>query len=213
MAVVRFSKELTEAILENANKKMEPAIERARKQAPPSEWGQRIYDTLFGELQPVLTKVPAGWLNHINEISIEQVGGIECSYKYTLLTKMPWPVEFSENELIKKKYTFRSDLILKKHPSWEEYYNEVKTHRDLIRAATARQNEFTEMVEKVIGTYATLAPALKAWPALWELIPEAYKDKHREIVERKTGSKREKEVPDVDFTKLTAMAAAAKIGV
>jgi hypothetical protein len=65
------------------------------------------------------------------------------------------------------------------------------------------------MVKKVIEAYTTLAPALKAWPPLWELIPENYKNKHRQVVERE-----KKEVKlDVDINKLTALSTAAKFGI
>jgi hypothetical protein len=65
------------------------------------------------------------------------------------------------------------------------------------------------MVKKVCGAYTTLAPALKAWPPLWELIPENYKNKHREIKERV----KNEVVLDVDIGKLTALSTAAKFGI
>jgi hypothetical protein len=65
------------------------------------------------------------------------------------------------------------------------------------------------MVTKVIEAHATLAPALKVWPPLWELIPDEYKDRHREI---KVQGKKEVTI-DVDLGKLTAMSTAAKFGV
>jgi hypothetical protein len=54
-----------------------------------------------------------------------------------------------------------------------------------------------------------LAPALKAWPALWELIPDDVKEKHREVKERSKGGID----LDVDLNKLTAVSTAAKFGV
>jgi hypothetical protein len=64
------------------------------------------------------------------------------------------------------------------------------------------------MVYKICNTYSTLAPALKAWPPLWELIPENVKDTHRKIVERTKNDV----VLDVDIGKLTALSTAAKFG-
>jgi hypothetical protein len=65
------------------------------------------------------------------------------------------------------------------------------------------------MVKEVCNTYSTLAPALKAWPPLWDLIPEDVKDKHREIKERI----KNEAVLSVDIGKLTALSTAAKFGI
>jgi hypothetical protein len=35
-----------------------------------------------------------------------------------------------------------------------------------------------------LNSFSTLAPALKVWPALWDLLPEETKNKHREVVTR-----------------------------
>jgi hypothetical protein len=214
MAVVRFSKELQEAILTKAKEKMAPGVARASQSAPDSEWGMRIYNALFGDLQPTLAKLPKGWVSYTDELTIDTVGDVACHYVYKLNPKVPWPESFAENELARKTYSHREGLVLKKHEVWAEYYAEVKAHRERVQAAVARQNEFVQMVGTVIKTYATLAPALKAWPPLWELVPEETRNKHREIVERAASGKRgERPAPNVDLEKLTAFAAAAKIGV
>jgi hypothetical protein len=78
-----------------------------------------------------------------------------------------------------------------------------------VSAAQQRQADFVNMVSKVCDAYTTLAPALKAWPPLWDLIPDDVKDKHREIKERT----KNEVVLDVDINKLTAMSTAAKFGI
>ena len=67
---------------------------------------------------------------------------------------------------------------------------------------------FLEGVTKVITTYSTLAPALKAWPPLWDLVPESAKVRHRTIVDRK---KTEVVIEGVDLDSMTAVSALAKL--
>jgi hypothetical protein len=98
---------------------------------------------------------------------------------------------------------------LKEHEMWHEFMQEVSAYVDRVKAACDRRNEFVDMVKQVVGTYTTLAPALKAWPALWDLIPEADKERHREVKER---IKKDTTL-DIDLNRLTAMATAAKLGV
>lgn len=209
MTTVRFSKELQDRILSAARGKMQPAIDRAKEAKPDNSWGTRIYHTMFGDVLPVLSQLPDGWVKKVETLEVERVGSTRCSLSFTLAQPMPWPMKFTESEYAKKEYSYQDSVVLKDHLVWGELFAEVSTQNDKIRAAEQRRDEFVESVKKVIEAYTTLAPALKAWPALWELIPEDVKEKHREIKER---TKKGVEI-DVDFDKLTAIATAAKFGV
>jgi hypothetical protein len=209
MATVRFSKDLQDKIAANAKAKMAPAIAKAMDSKLDNSWGQRIYDTLFFEVKPLIAQLPAEWVKTVQKISIDVVAGRRCEMEFTFTTPQPWPHRFPDTELAKKEYEYRDGITLKDHLVWGEFLAEVVAYRERVSAAEARRNEFVESVCKVVDAYTTLAPALKAWPPLWELIPEDVKDKHREIkVREKT-----EVILDVDIGKLTAMSTAAKMGI
>jgi hypothetical protein len=67
-------------------------------------------------------------------------------------------------------------------------------------------------VKAVITSYSTLAPALKAWPPLWDLLGEDVKDKHREVVEREKRDPAAAISGSVDLDRLTALASLSKMG-
>lgn len=210
MATVRFSQELREQISKIAKEKMAPALTRARESRPDNQWGQSIYDTLFLEVRPYIDRLPAHWFCMTKDVTIERVGDIECGLEFKFATPMRWPQQFPDTALAKQaNMYYNSRIVLKHDPAWSDFHAEVVAYRDRVKAAVDRQNEFVKMVNTVTETYSTLAPALKAWPALWELVPDNVKDKHRQIV---TKEKREVEL-NVDLNKLTAMSAAAKFGV
>lgn len=208
MATVRFSKELNDQIVARAKAKMNPPIERAKEQKLDNAWGQKIYDILFADVIPSLSTLPSGWVKTVERIKIEKVAGRQCNMEFTFATPQPWPYVFPDTELAQKSSNWSDDITLKDHLVWGEFLAEVTAYRDRISNAVTRQTEFVEMVKKVCNAYTTLAPALKAWPPLWELIPEATKDKHREIKERV----KNEVVLDVDIGKLTALSTAAKFG-
>lgn len=209
MATVRFSKELIESIEKNARAKMQPAVDRAKEQKLDNKWGQTIYDTLFLEDLPILNQVPKNWVKTVDSIKIERVGSQRCSLDFKFVTPMPWPQQFIETELAKKESSWGDSLVLKDHMTWGELFAEVKAYNERVQVAATRQTEFVTMVKKVIEQFSTLSPALKAWPPLWDLIPEDVKVKHRQVVERE-----KKEVKlEVDLGKLTALSTAAKFGV
>lgn len=207
MATVKFSKDLNKQIEINAHKKMQSAVTKAEESKPDNSWGQRIYDTIFAEVKPIISQVPAGWLQTVDRMDIEQVGDARCNMRFTFATPLPWPNVFVTTAIAKKERSYRNGIVLTDEHVWSEFYTEVVALNERVSAARKRQNEFVEMVSKVVGTYGTLAPALKAWPPLWDLIPEDVKDKHKEIVERV----KKEVVLNVDINKLTAMAAFARI--
>ena len=73
----------------------------------------------------------------------------------------------------------------------------------------AQQIEFTEVVKAVLDAHSTLAPALRAWPPLWELLDEKTKARHKEVVTR---AKAEKPVIDVDLSAATSIVAMKRMG-
>ena len=208
MATVRFSKELIEKIIRNARNKMEPAITKAKEQKLDNAWGQRIYDTIFLEVKPIISQVPAGWFKMVDKICIEQVGDTRCDMQFTFATPLPWPDVFVATDIAKRDRSYSDGIALTDEHVWAEFYAEVVAYKQRVSIVKQRQNEFADMVKKVTEAYSTLAPALKAWPPLWELIPEDVKDTHRKIVERT----KNEVVLNVDIGKLTALSTAAKFG-
>ena len=75
--------------------------------------------------------------------------------------------------------------------------------------AEIKRDEFVEGVQQVINSFSTLAPALKAWPPLWDLVPDDKQRKHREIVTRSKAVS--KDDLGIDTSQLTAAVTMAKL--
>jgi hypothetical protein len=209
MATVRFSKELIERIEKKAHAVMEPAIDKAQALKPDNSWGQRIYDILFADAQPLIAQLPAGWLRQAKSIQIAMIGDMPCHMTFEFATSQPWPHGFPPSPLARKHSSYGDDIVLLDNLVWGEFHAEVTAYQQRVAEAVKRREEFVDAVKSICNTYSTLAPALKAWPPLWDLIPEDVKDKHREIKERT----KTEVVLDVDVGKLTAMSTAAKFGI
>lgn len=208
MATVRFSKELIDRIEKLACIKMAPAVNRARAQKLDNTWGQKIYDILFGHLQPAINALPDGWIRMAERVTVDQVGDHACNMEFSFVPPVAWPQSFHETDLARAAGFYGDRIALSDHPVWGEFLAEVMAYNQRVATADTRQREFIAMVKTICETYTTLAPALKAWPPLWELLPDNVKDKHREIkVREKTEVKLE-----IDLNKLTALSAAAKLG-
>ena len=95
-------------------------------------------------------------------------------------------------------------------PVVQELVTLIKTRQAAINEAVKRRDEFTASVKQVINAHSTLAPALKLWPPLWDLLSEDVKNKHREVTER--SAKATAETVGVDLNRLTALASLSKMG-
>ena len=208
MATVRFSKELQEEIIKNAKGVFGKQLETAKNNRPENEWGEKIYDILYGQYTNVLNAVPQMFLTTNNKFKVDQVGSLSCSLEFTLNSAKPFPKEIPDTEYAKKSSGYYgNEYILKDHLVWGEFHTDVKRWLDGIKAVNVRQEEFVKQVQQIITAHATLAPALKMWPPLWDLVPEQYKERHRTIVER---TKNDVEV-NVDLSSMTAAVVANKI--
>lgn len=207
MATVRFTKELQAEILKRARGIFGKQLETATEARPPHDWGDRIYNTMFGEHTGALSAVPDMFLKKVGAIEVERVGSQQVSLKFNLTSDRPWPTKFPDTEYAKQEYSYRESISLKDHLEWGELFAEVTTWKEGIRAIETKRDAFAEQVNKIIEAHATLAPALKMWPPLWDLVPEPFKERHREVKERE---KKEVSV-SVDLGSMTAAVVFNKI--
>ena len=214
MATVRFSKELQTAILNNARRVFNKRIAEAEDSAP-KDWGDRIYDIIFAQYIPSLNALPSEFFSTSAKFRFEGFADDDtinyASFDMPLVTSRPFPSKsFKELEFftVKSGYS-NNEYRLKSVPEFAEFKQLVVAWKARCNQATEQRKQFVESVEKVITSHATLAPALKMWPPLWDLVPEEYKERHREVTDR---TKKDTPTVDVDLNKMTAIATAAKIG-
>lgn len=208
MATVRITKELTETVLHRAKDKFADRIRRAESSMPDG-WGDYIYDKLFGKYLPIIQQLPKEFFDERSTITTARIGGQQAYLTFEMSSPKPWPKSLPADVPAETGGYAGSHINLKDDLMWGELYAEVTAWKGRCAAIRKEAQEFTEGVSKLLASYSTLAPALKAWPALWELLPERAQNKHKEITVR---NKPEKAAPDVDMTRLTAVMAASKLG-
>lgn len=213
MAVVRLSTGVIEGIINMARSKMQVAVDRAVSVPIDQSWGRKIYEIMFGtSTVDIVEKLPVGWCKRVETLTIVGINlpneaTLSCDLKFTFVDHIVWPENWPNNNFFTQHYGSR--ITMKSIPDGlEMFYEEVRERQTRIVSANKRKEEFVAEVGKVLGAYSTLAPALKAWPPLWDLVPEGTRDTHRLIVERE----KKEVVLDVNLDRLTAMTTAAKLG-
>lgn len=209
MATIRLSQSLINDILDIAGKTQDKAIARAVESRPSHDWAEKIYNTLFGDEIALAEAVPEHWFDMVDTIRLRSIGSLDGSMlEFKLATPKRWPRKI-DNDLAKMSYVGLTTLDLTHSLVWGELHAEVAAWVARVLAAQTKKKEFISGVGKILSNHATLAPALKAWPPLWDYVPDAVKAKHKEV---STRGKKPEVKHDVDISKLTSMAVAARIG-
>lgn len=218
MAVVKFSKELRETIAKQAGIIYKKRID-ALSASFPSDWGAKIYDRIFGEYEAVFKSMPPELFRwdtslhvHTNVIiSSGQRCNFSRNFEFLNSTLREYVnVPPARKHLASCRYSSdTTSLELKiESPEWDDFRKDVVAYLDGINAIEAERDNFVDSVNKVVNAYTTLAPALKAWPPLWDLLPENIKERHKTIVVRE---KKEVTLDTIDLSSMTAAVIANKI--
>jgi len=223
MATVRFSAELRHDIAYKAGRMFNERISKA-KENPPS-WAGNIYDLAFGENVAKMNAFPDGYFETDNDINFYGFAGESWDTDINESIRMYFSEDKAEQRRFPHDISSLDNAALGLHEDsdygwtldaddarWKNIKKEYKKYCLKINKLEEEQQAFVDGVKEVINAYATLAPALKAWPALWDLVPEDRKEKHREIVERRRASDTATGLAkEVDLNKLTGHVTANKL--
>ena len=211
MATVRFSEALRGQIRKNAHNLFASQIEAA-DQSFNKQLFDGLYERLFGDYTEHLNKVPPEFFKQVQRLDIHVHRGAQAVL-YEMGREYPVPIrDFSIPGRFRMTSHYSApDVYLDSDcPEWDALREEYEAWRVRKTEVNTKLVEFQNMVGKIIESHATLAPALKVWPALWELIPEDVKERHKQIKESRR-NKVKKELEDVDFGKLTAAVTVSKL--
>jgi hypothetical protein len=120
-------------------------------------------------------------------------------------TRMPYEVK--TDDLIKQGFSVSFAYY---SPTFSDVRQTVMDVQAVHNKYQSDKRAYFEEVDNLLRGFSTLAPALKAWPLLWEYLPETTRDQHKKIVERTSRPKAPAPV-EVDTGKLTAGIIAAKM--
>ena len=218
MATVRFSGELKASVTSKARGLFADRLTEA--ETPLPHWGDAIYNAAFGAYVERYEALPEGTLNTTSQINIQGFDGGEwlTTLNETCILKLSkgrlYPCSLDESLVLYglRNRSWSGWVLNANDPRWDTLKAEYEIFCQKIHDLRVTRDKFVEGVEVVMETYSTLSPALKAWPALWDLLPEHIKDRHRLVVERTKVAAKDAEMREkVDLNKLTGQVTANKL--
>jgi hypothetical protein len=215
MATVRFSDEMRTSILRNARSLYDEQVGTAKDDFPKERWGNEVYNLMFKDTMAQMNALPDGYLKASDNLGITGFSGgdrsddVEIRFAYSPARRVPENFREAKGLGIVKASTYGMHRLDATDPRWDTFKAEYLAYTTALAKVYAERDVFIKGVNEVINAYSTLAPALKAWPALWDLVPEQYRTRHKTIVERKTADP--KIEADVDLNRMTAAVTLSKL--
>jgi len=226
MATVRFSDSLKDSVRKSAKDMFSDKIKQA-VQDVPAHWADKVYECLFPvDVRMAMSKLPpyvlstqeciesSGFANapddvwqtgaYSHKVWRTDGGAIRLSFN----APMPWvnrfkeaPTGFAMDYSMTGKFDYND-------ARWDWLKPEFKEYNRKVFEQTDKMEKFLTSVNTLMDTYTTLAPALKAWRPLWELLPEEAKERHKTIKERKVTKA---EDLNLDLNSMTSAVTLSKI--
>jgi len=208
MATVRFSDKLKDDVLDNAKGMFKKERDQAQNNIPVTWSGDYLYSTIFTkDIRDKMNALPDKFLETTSKLSLggfrnvphtdTEFSAPEVDFTLSAPQRMPNGSTFDDWHK-----SWRSVSLNFNTPRFATIQAEYKVWAAGIKAVEDKQYVFIKGVKQIMNTYSTLGPALKVFPALWDLIPEEYKERHLKITNRKRGDA--KELGDLDVNSLTA---------
>ena len=224
MATVRFSDSLKGEIRNKAKAMFQDRIKQAKDNVP-AHWADKVYECFFpADVRQKMASLPdyvlrtseyievGGFANAPEDVwqtgdYTHQTWMLQGSIRLSFSKPMPWVDKFSNaptgflSNYTNSKFDYTDSR-------WDWLKPEFKEYNRKVFEAVNKQETFLSSVNKLMETYTTLAPALKAWRPLWDLLPEEAKDRHKTVKERKVTKAEEL---DLDLNAMTSAVALSKI--
>ena len=229
MATVRFSDELRSDIRRNAERLFD-SREEAAAAVGADEWPRIVADhyilavnNLLGNVPQVIRERFLTYGRTFRLAKFETNNGLGHSFDtiqvgHSVDMAIPMPNKDSQEVAeqlgfvsFERGYSDSLSVTLDgRNPKWADLYQQALKRKQGMDAIEQERDTFVQNVKTITNSYSTLAPALKAWPPLWDLVPEQKQRKHKEIVERKRTTV-EDVVGNMDLDQMTATTVASKL--
>ncbi len=214
MATVRFSNELKEHIISNAKDTFNARYQKAA--AIPNGFAERVYNDIFRDHLHTMSALPDGFMDKKYEFSVmisdSSLSGIQISLR--LAAPQLWPEKINLAHAKQRGWNNNDLQYLPDLNTTEgaDIHNVIVNRQYAIKQVDEDKQRFVDGVDKICTTFSTLAPALKAWPPLWDLLPQSAKNRHLEISERKASATKAAELTDeLNLASMTATVVASKM--
>lgn len=193
MATVRISTALIDQVKKYNKDKFEHirnGLPKPRDAFDKHEVLLRAYDLITGGIRHTIENNPLSPYIRIDTVYIRtfsngenQPGAIYSSSYASAEAELPVPASTITNEYgyIKSDGEIWLDAT---HPEWKDMYEEACRYASDQNQMLLQHQGAINQLQNLLKAHTTLAPALRAFPPLWDMLPQGIKDDHTRIDSR-----------------------------
>lgn len=218
MATIKMSGALREAMVKNAAMVFDKRIRLVEKEECVT--GDEIWNCMFGNYLVHINALPDFFYKNSESINVRHISFKHDEFsrpQYVDIHKrfmfsIPKPIFHSDsNDMNFDGYSYSNwsgVTIDGDHARWKSVVDKLIAWAEKRDSLLKEQREYKNIVCKIVDAFNTLAPMIKEYPAMWDLVPQEYKDRHLTVTEKRKKTKVEL---DVDVNKINAITARAKL--
>lgn len=217
MARVSLTERNIDYILKNVQSIYDKDLQAALSQ-DPTIWSEAIYDALVPiEYRAHIEQLPGYYFVAINNLRVIPFGvnAIEIKAEWPEYKLFPRAIRTNgyEHALISSQYapplrlddhiTSRIDPLV---------LNYIRERENKICNVQSKRDAAVSAARTFLSQHKTLAPAIKEWPALWNILPSDIREQHTRVDERSPRKPKQEPVKvDVDLSSVTARVISARL--
>lgn len=172
---VRISDKLIGEVAGNISDLYRYYADDIEKQKP--DVGDRIYDLLYGPYLSRMEQLPVTFFRKFDRIDVRYVGEEILSYSFKFSSVRLGSYTHPPGDNVEGSDTHNDKVNIKRTPYTEEIVDAITSwHKQKTDIYEVRNNA-TNAVRRVMREHKSLAPAIKAFPPLVDLLPAATRQK------------------------------------
>ena len=217
MARVSLTEHNIKHILKNIESIYDKDVEDAFSQ-DPTIWSEAIYDALVPiEYRAHMNQLPGYYFVAIKDLRVIPFGVSRREIKaewpeYRLFPRVIRTNGY-EHAITSTQYT--SALLLDDHITSRLdpiVLNYIRERENKICNVLSKRDAAVSAARTFLYQHKTLAPAIKDWPALWNILPRDIREQHTRVDERSPRKPKQEPVKvDVDLSSVTAKVISARL--
>lgn len=165
---VRISDKLKKEIVNNVHTLYGPMLDEVNKQRP--DVGDRLYEIMYGPYIEDMNKLPAYFMRTAKALETRIVDGLQTSITFSLSERRrignTHPMEGPVRDA-----GYADKIVIDRTPETEEVLNIIVAWQKQKLEVVARRDAGAKAITRVLNNFKSLAPAIKMFPPIVDLLP------------------------------------------
>lgn len=211
MATVRISETLIDRVERKIMDIFNDRLKAVESNIASESEMLELFNEWLAPYETAINTVPKEFFTLRNTVSVD-VDGVRVGE-----IKLPQEKPMPNNNVDTPRFTFMAShwtprLRVNDVPENAKFVERAEEYRTARNKIMDERDSMIRSVKTLLKSHATLSPALKKWPPLWDLLDEEYQERHKKVVVReKKTTEKDEALAEIDFDSMTGVVVSSKL--